>query len=188
VVLKQLILFMLKEKSKGFTLVEVMVSLSIIGIMSTVFLVNYHSTNQRSALILSSKKMASDIRMAQNHSLGSKEYGSGNIPSGGWGVYIDKTSSDYIIFADNNGNYSFDSGEDDSSLGAEIVNFPSRIGVKSITVNGVDVNTASIVFLPPNPKTYINTLDGVSAKIILEEDVSFSTSTVEINYFGLIDS
>jgi prepilin-type N-terminal cleavage/methylation domain-containing protein len=174
--------------NKGFTLVEMLVSVSIIGVMSTIFLVNYHSTNKRSELILTSQQLAGDIRMAQNHSLGSKEYGAGNIPTGGWGFYVNKANSDYLIFADNNGNYSFDVGEDNTSMGAQKIDFPSRIGVKDILVNGVDVNSVSVVFLPPNPKTYINGSDSAIVSIILEEDVSSSTSTVEVNYFGLIDS
>ena len=61
----------------GFTLIELMVSVSIVALVSGIFLVNYHSANKQSELSMSAQKLVSDIRLAQSYSLGSKEYGLG---------------------------------------------------------------------------------------------------------------
>lgn len=176
------------KASDGFTLIELLVSISIIVTMTTFFLVNYHSTNIRTELILSAQKLASDIRIAQNKSLGSAEYGDDNIPAGGWGVHIEEGVDNYVIFADNDGDFTFDIGEDIINNGAEKLIFPANISIATTTVNGADVTSIDFVFLPPNPVTYINGLDDATAMVILEESISFSTSTIEVNYFGLIDN
>ena len=176
------------KRSDGFSLVELLVSISIITLMSTLFLTNYHSTNERSALILAAQKLSSDVRIAQNKSLGSSEYGDDNIPTGGWGVHIEEGGENYTIFADDNGNYTFDIGEDNISDGAEFLKFPPNVTIKEINVNSLEVASLDVVFLPPNPVTFINGIGGASAEIILTESASLSTSIIEINYFGLIDN
>ena len=176
------------KKNEGFSLIELLVSISIIVTMTTLFLVNYHSTNERTALILAAQKLVSDIRVAQNKSLGSSEYGADNIPTGGWGIHVEEGGLNYTIFADDDGDYAFDVGEDNISYGAEFLKFPPNVSIAKTIINTVEVASLDIVFLPPNPVTYINGIGSASAEIILVENASLSTSTKEINYFGLIDN
>ena len=82
----------------GFTLIELIVSISIITLITGAFLTNYHSTNKRSELANSAQKMASDIRLAQQFGLNTKQF-SGAVPKGGWGAYFNKaTPFFYTIF------------------------------------------------------------------------------------------
>ncbi len=173
----------------GFTLVEILVSLFIIVTLTTVLLVNYHSTNRRAALITAAQKLASDIRLAQEYSLGSKEF-KGQVPFGGWGVYFDINSPDrYIIFADQDppsGDKKYNTGEE-----FKTIILPPGITIDSLTAFYSSfyssVNTLSIVFFPPDPITHINS-DYKKAKITLKEQQNNTTKTIEINFFGLIDA
>jgi len=173
----------------GFTLIELIVSISIIAMMSGLFLTNYHSTNKTSELRMTAQKLASDLRLAQNYSLGSKEYG-GNMPAGGWGVHLDRVASpnSYIIFADSDGNKQYDSGEGDADKGGLVVALPAGVSVKEINVSS-PIDFIDITFLPPDPMT--NIWDGSNTHnlvdIILSEDSSNTTKTVEVNFFGLIE-
>ena len=164
-------------------MIELLVSVFIIAAMSSLFLVNYHNTNKRSDLSLTKQKLASDIRLAQNYSLGSKVYDGVNLPAGGWGVHFDLADpSRYIIFADKNlpnGNQIYDAGE-----AVETKILPAGITINSLS----PANTVDIVFYPPDPVTYINNSATANAQIILKENVNNSTAAVMVNFFGLIDT
>jgi prepilin-type N-terminal cleavage/methylation domain-containing protein len=173
----------------GFTLIELIVSISIIAMMSGLFLANYHSTNESTELKMTAQKLASDIRLVQNYSLGSKEYG-GNMPAGGWGIHLDRVSfpNSYILFADSDGNMQYDSGESDADKGGQTISLPVGVNVGDIDI-GSSVNSVDITFLPPDPIT--NIWDGSNAynfvDIILIEENGNMTRTVGVNFFGLIE-
>lgn len=168
---------------KGFTLIELLVSIFIITTMSSLFMVNYHNTNKRSQIGVIKQKLASDIRLAQNYSLGSKTYNGIITPSGGWGVHFSLADpTHYIIFADKNlpnGNQAYDAGE-----AVETRTLPVGITINSLS----PANTVDIVFFPPDPVTYINASPTATAQIRLKENVNNSTATISVNFFGLIDT
>ena len=168
------------SSGSGFTLIELLVSVLIIGLISTIFMVNYHNTNKRSELKVATQKLASDIRLAQNYSLGSKTYDGVITPSGGWGVYFSLSSpSSYIIFADKNGDHLYNAGEV-----IETKTLPAGVTISALS----PANPAAIVFFPPDPVTYINNdLNNKTAQIELIESINNSRAAVTVNFFGLID-
>jgi prepilin-type N-terminal cleavage/methylation domain-containing protein len=176
-------------KREGFTLIELVVSIAIVASITGIFLANYHSANKQSELTMAAQKLVSDIRLAQNYSLGSKEYG-GNMPSGGWGAHFNKTSSpgSYRIFADSNGNMEYDAGEDDKDKGGQIVDLPGGVRIAEINT-GSSINLVDITFLPPDPVT--NIWDGANnynmAQIKLQGEDASLTKTVLVNFFGLVE-
>lgn len=167
----------------GFTLIELLVSIFIIAVMSGLFMANYHNTNKRSEIGMIKQKLASDIRLAQNYSLGSKTYNGVATPVGGWGVHFSLADpTHYIIFADKNapsGNKVYDAGE-----AVETKTLPAGLTIYSLS----PANTVDIVFFPPDPVTYINGLNNISAQISLRENVNNSTAVISVNFFGLIDT
>ncbi len=176
--------FKIPNSKLGFTLIELLVSVSIIAVITGLFLANYHSINKRQKLIMAAQKMASGIRMAQQFSLGSKKY-NGNTPAEGWGARISSSQNgSYIIFADNksNGVYEYTVGLNEEF---QTINLPKGIVVDSILVNGISVNAVDIVFLQPDPTTFINNNSTVNAQIQLSN--GNTTKTIEINSFGLVD-
>ncbi|MDD3151076.1 MAG: prepilin-type N-terminal cleavage/methylation domain-containing protein [Candidatus Gastranaerophilales bacterium] len=167
----------------GFTLIELLVSIVIIAAMSGIFMVNYHNTNKRSELGIIKQKLASDIRLAQNNSLGSKTYDGINTPAGGWGVHFSLADpTHYIIFADKNapnGNQSYDVGE-----AIETKTLPVGVTISALS----PANIVDIVFFPPDPVTYVNGLNNTNAQITLLENINNSTAMISVNFFGLIDT
>lgn len=171
------------KNSAGFTLIELLVSVFIIAAMSGLFMANYHNANKRSELGMIKQKLASDIRLAQNYSLGSKTHDGLEIPKGGWGVHFnDNDKSQYIVFADINGNKKYNSVNE--AMETKIL--PAGITIDSFSPS--QGNTLDIVFLPPDPVTYVNDSDTTSAQIILREDINNSTAIITVNSFGLIDT
>lgn len=171
----------------GFTLIELSIGIFIVVMMTGLFIVNYHGVNKRSELGVIKQKLASDIRLAQNYSLGSKTYDGVNTPGGGWGVHFSLSDpAHYIIFADKNapdGNRIYDTGE--AVLTRAL---PAGISINSLARSSSLADPLDIVFFPPDPAVYINGLDNATAQIILKENANNSTATVFVNFFGLIDT
>jgi len=178
-------------KKNGFTLIELIVSIAIISMVTGLFLANYSSANRRTDLTMTAQKMVADIRLAQSYALGLARYGSSsslNIPAGGWGVHFDLPNygnNKYNIFADDDANTLYGSGEADERFGAQVVNLPTNITIQSISV-GPKVD---ITFLPPDPRTTINngTATSTSVDIVLSDARTNSIKTVRVNFLGLVE-
>ena len=173
------------KKQNGFTLMELLASMFIIALLTGIFLANYHGANQRNKLIMATQKLVGDIRMAQNHALGAKEF-EGNAPAGGWGIYFNKANSYYIIFADTNspgGDQNYDGDAEKYSQ----INLPDGVTIYDIDDNYNDPDEFAITFLPPNPDTYIDGVKDNTVKITLKDNKGNTTKTIEVNFFGLID-
>ena len=178
-------------KKTGFTLIELIVSVSVIALVTGIFLTNYSSTNRRSDLTMTAQRMVADIRMAQNYALGLARYGlsgSLNVPEGGWGIHIDLQNygnNRYFIFADDNGNQVFDVNEAEVSYGAEVATLPDGIIIESLS-SGVK---ADVTFLPPDPITTIKSGVGnyEELSIVLRDLKNNTTKNIKINYLGLAE-
>lgn len=169
-----------KLNKSGFTLVEMLVSVFIVSLMSGLFIANYKYSNYQAALTNTIQKTSSDMHLAQTYSLGAQEF-SGSIPNG-WGVRFNTGApTGYAIFADLNGNHTFDSGE----LLRNII-FPANVMLASTNKGAV----LDICFQPPDPITYFNGIsnDAIPAVINLKENNSQRTRSIVINFIGLIDA
>ena len=181
---------------KAFTMVELLVSISIIVIITSLFLANYREGNKKNEINIAAHNLTSDIRRAQNNSLGLIKY-AGAVPGGGWGISIDMNSDNtsYKIFADINENKRFDTGEDDAIYGGNTVFLSSGILFDFMDIanpdnegGGNNRQIINITFLPPDPITYI--YDGATeynqVYIGLASDEG-DTKQIEVNFLGLID-
>ena len=136
--------FIKNSNFSGFMLVELAVSMLIIGIISAIVLVNYNAGRRQEALNRSAQRLAVAIRQAQNYALFSRVGVKCSTPAGGYGVYIESVSQ-YIIFGDCNSNRIY-------NLGDDIV---SAINVES----GVQIlgdPPINMTFEPPIGKFYYN--------------------------------
>jgi type II secretory pathway pseudopilin PulG len=175
-----------RQNNSGYTLVEMLVSVFVITLLTGMFVVNYHGASNSSRLSLAAQEMASNIRTAQNNSLGLVKYGD-ILPAGGWGFYLDKAANQYYIFGDLDGNETYDNGENDKANGAKIVTLPSGVVVDSITENSSSVNSINIAFLPPDPKVFMSGVEGGLAQIVLRDTDTQTIKKIEVNFFGLIE-
>ena len=168
--------FFFQNKS-GYTLVETLVSVSIIAIISSIYIMGYKSYNQQGGVRLAGHVLASEIRIAQNSALSQREF-NGNPPAGGWGVFFDLSKpTQYIIFADLNEDGAYDDGE------AEKTGFLAN-GVKINALSpDSDPNQDTVVFIPPEPITRINQGSAITDLIITLDN----GWKVKINFLGLID-
>ncbi len=178
----------------GFTIIEMVISISIITLITTLFIANYRSANKRTDLIMTSQKLVSDIHQAQNHALGLFKYGDA-VPAGGWGIHFSKAEGDrYLVFADTDspgtlGYMDYNLEEGDIDKGARLVELPPLITISSLKVGGVEKNAVNITFLPPDPITniYDGTATSTDILIELQEAKENTTKTIRANFLGLVE-
>jgi len=167
---------------KSFTLVELLVVISIISILSGLALANYRGGDRRYALSRSAYKLSQDIRRAQEMSMSAKEF-SGSVPFG-YGVYFKNDASNkthYILFADKNGNQLYDPTVDGI---VEDIPLGKRVEIGNFSPN---LSSLTIVFTPPDPSVTINGGSASSASITLWLQNNHSKiETIKVNKAGLI--
>ena len=184
-----------KLQNKGFTLVEILLTMLIIAFFTGLTLVNYKSGGKHLALHRSANQLSQDLRKAEQKAMSTTKCAEcGNIiPEGGYGIYLEVETGTgngkkYILYADDAiVNKKYDNGSD-HKIGADIL-LETGVYIHDIKIDGSSVNFASINFLAPEP--IINISDGVSGdKVIitlaLESDPA-ATATVEANIAGLIE-
>ena len=163
-------------KCKGFTLVELLVSIFIIILMSGIIFANYRTGGQQFALQRSVNKLAQDIRRAQAMAMAAQEHSS--CPASykfGYGIYLTTgESGHYILFADCDNDKCYDSGEM-----VEDINFEA--GVKIKTLSGDPL--LYITFTPPDPTVNITPSAPASIELIIDSQ----SKTITVNQAGLIE-
>lgn len=175
-----------KMQNKAFTLLELLIVLTIIAIMSALVFVDYGSRKQHFALQRSIYKLAQDIRRAGEMGMSAQEF-QGSVPEGGYGIYLDIASAtSYILFADLGPSPDhIYSGETEK---VEEIKLEKKVYIKSLS----PYSALNIVFEPPNPTITISngagtaTTTNATTTLALETDPG-STRTVEVNLAGLID-
>jgi prepilin-type N-terminal cleavage/methylation domain-containing protein len=176
---------MFKVNQRGFTVVEMIIVLAIIGVISSIVIFNVNTERQNSALFRTAQKLSLDLRRAQNFALSSKTYKTSGVPCG-WGIHFNGTgSTSYVIFADsavssNCSDRNFVRAADGSE-DFETVNLGPEI-----SVSGLSINLSDVVFTPPDP-TVDFTPGQTSANIVLINK-NGATLTITINKTGFISS
>lgn len=175
--------------NKGMTIIEVLVIVSVISILTVIFLLDYRVSSAQLTLQRAANKLAQDIRKAQGMAMSAVDLpGGGTCPETGYGIVFDTVWNDtkYRLYADTSGDEFFQSLD----IVVETIDLEKGIYIKEIYVDPVYVPKASINFKPPDPETKIKYLqddDQSRATITLALQIDPSkTKTITINKLGLI--
>jgi prepilin-type N-terminal cleavage/methylation domain-containing protein len=175
---------------KGFTLVELLVSIAVMGILLLVVVTNYRAGGQQLALERSAHKLAQDVRRAQEMAMSAEKCNltgcNGSVPSGGYGIYLEElTPKSYVLYADedNDGKRTIGGSNPDP---IEIISLEKGIEIKSLNPTKMSVN-----FTPPDPKISLKDENGTDKEnvtiVIWVKDNTSQTKTITINKAGLVD-
>lgn len=150
------------KKSKGFTIIEMLVIIFIIGIISTTLVVNWRRNEKRYLVQRVAQEIAQNIRKAQDLALTSKKISGQEMPYG-YGVFFSKDSNNfYIIF----GNIADDKKYQTSDILVENVELDSQIQIDSLS-SGQN-NDLNILFSIPDGFTSFDPT-GTSATIVIKK-------------------
>jgi len=188
----------------GFTLIEMVVSLSVVMVVTVMFIANFHTANKRTDLIMTAQNLAADLHLAQNHTLGLVKYhnsSEGTVPAYGWGINFDATNNEYTLFADldatstvpGSGYMEYDPAlEGNVNYGARVTQMPPGIEISELQTDTALLNSrVNVTFLPPDPRTNIYRVAAAATSttldIKLKETQNNTTKTVRVNFLGLIE-
>lgn len=146
-----------KKENRGYSILEVLAAITIVGIMSAVLLADYSSNRQSIFLKQATGQVIADLRTAQNMAMNTAKF-NGQIPSGGYGIHFNPLpSASYVIYADVNADGIYaDPAEKFISR-----NLDNKIQISSFAVNEVNLN--DINFIPPDPKVCFDRKSPVAA-------------------------
>lgn len=143
----------MKIKNKAFTLVEILVSISIITVLMAVTVFSYSSFNDKIALTEAGQEMLIAFRQAQSYGVNVRETSIGsNDFAKTFGIYFNYTNSptSYYIFVDKDSNKTY-SDALGSCGGAECI---EKIDLdRGIRITGITTGPALSAIcnsLPPN--------------------------------------
>jgi len=149
------------KKISGFTVLEMLIVTFIIGVMSTVLIVNWRKNEKTYLVRRTAQEMAQNIRKAQGLALTGKKI-SGQIVPVSYGVFFNKyINNAYKIYGDKNNDKKYQ----DSDILVEEIKLDSQVQIDSLSSGQRDLN---IVFSIPDGFTRFDPLD-VSATIVIKK-------------------
>ncbi len=139
-------------KQYGFTLMELLVSLSIFVVITGTIIVNFQVGNYQAELGQSARLVANYIRQAQSRSLAG--YTVNGVQADGYGVLVQATGVSFDTYADQDADRTFDAGElvqtfglqDDVSFTTDRDVFFS-IPTADVYIDGVQASSAIVLTL-----------------------------------------
>ncbi|MCD6500496.1 type II secretion system protein [bacterium] len=174
--------FSIFKQSEGLTLIELIVVISIIGLLSGILFLGKINEERKLALGRSAFVLTQDLREMQEMAMGIGEVDCNGSFTSSFGAHFNSSWKDYyILFADCNDNENWDGGDLDNLI--RKVNLERGVEISGLK----PTSSFSIVFEPPDPITYINQKDwGEVAEITLQLDTGASKK-VKINSAGKIE-
>ena len=171
--------------NKGFTVVEMLVILSIIGIITGIVIFDVGSQRRNLALLRSAQNLSLNLRRVENFALSSKTFRTSGVPCG-WGVHFNGAgSTNYIIFADKAVNA--DCSDRDFARAADGSEDLENINIDlQITFSSLSGGLSDVIFSPPEPSV-VFAPNQTTATIVLVNK-SGATKTIIINKTGFISS
>jgi prepilin-type N-terminal cleavage/methylation domain-containing protein len=183
-----------RKMNKGFTLIELIVSLAIFAFMTAFLVARYGTFNQGVLLTNLAYDVAITIRSAQTYGLnvqGSAAGGAGTVFVYPYGVHFDKGSNRFILYTDlkNNCAGTLMCGYDSTYVPDEIVNtYKMKPGntVKEVCVgtgpgagctNLAAGGSFDVVFKRPNPDAVL--ISGGNASTYAEITLSSSDNSLK---------
>ena len=167
----------IKKLQQGFSLPELLVAIAIVGLISTITVVNFRAGQKKDVLNFAADELASNLRGVQVSAL-SGELVNGEEPRGGYGMNFVSGQNSYTYFA-NADNVDYVFGEDDAEI--RTYNLPQGVTL--------DSSNLDVVFKQPRPTIFINGAEEeIEAQIILRHEDVTETKTIIINRIsGRID-
>lgn len=180
-----------RKPNPAFTLIEVLVSVAVFTILSTVLIANLRFKTPKNALTNGVDQVVSGFRQAQTATITGIKVGS---ISPAFGLYVSSQSGfkdQVIVFADSNRNQTYDDGIDEKNpqncFSCGTYALPQNIEVSNIELaDTISIDPLAIVFSATNTEElYFNGAPAAqNITITLTNTETTDTESVTIYYFS----
>lgn len=179
------------KKNKGFSLIELVVSVAIFTIITSVILVRHSNFSSKLLLENLAYDIALSIRKAQVFALSVREFtgGSGEFDIG-YGVHFESSdNTSYIFFADRDKDKAYGGSTEIVEMftlmrGNTILEFCGTLSNGNEECSGSGITHLDIIFERPNPEAIIksnisgNTYDSARITVSSPSGTTWSVNTV----------
>lgn len=169
--------------NKGFSILELLITAAIIGIITAIITLKYGSFNNLILLKNQAYQIAVELRETQVRSLSATSVGSGGQFRQPYGLYFNIAVPDtYTLFRDLDNDNLYNSGEE-----LESVKIDSRFEIASLC-SGINCSLATlhIIFKRPNFDAIMNNNTVTDGSIEIKTVSGTDTRVVKINAAGQI--
>lgn len=165
----------MNKTQEAFSLPELLVAISIIGLLTLVVFPNWKAGERQFSLQRAAYEIAQDLREVQEKAMSSQELpGAPSTFQGGYGMELRTEASFSVLFADLNNDKLLNTGEEIERIELE----------KGTRIHQLSPGSPlAVVFLPPDPSVFFEP-DADSVEIVLTNESQ--TKTITINKTGLI--
>jgi type II secretory pathway pseudopilin PulG len=172
--------------SGGFTMIDLIVSASIVAILSAMVIANYRGADQKIILDNEAERLSSIIRQANIDALIGQTV-NGVRPPGGFGIHIEKCTQSgalqacsYSLFADQDQNYHLSAADD---VIQEIKTFDANVEFTAIDSSSEgEVQSLDIIFVPPQGKMYFYDNDAAVDDLLTDETIEITLHFYKTDY------
>ncbi len=138
--------------SRGFSLLEVVITLAIISILTVMVMTRYGSFNSAVLLKNQAYEVALDVREAQTFAINARSDVGEDTFRDGYGIYFDMSDRQtYLFWRDEDGSNRYTDG-DDTSLNR--IGIDTRFRIREICIDGgsgcTTAQRLSVAFVRPN--------------------------------------
>ena len=156
-----------KQTQNGFTLIEMMVVISIMALISTALVIAYGRQGGVRGLKIGQSEMVTNIRKAQSYTLSGRGFATkaGTIAPKYYALRFEGGTNRYILQGID--------VENESIVDLESYSLPSEISIQSVSVmqgsgKPVDVKNVSVVYSSPYGKMYAysSAIDGCESELV----------------------
>lgn len=149
----------IRRDYQGTTLIELIFSLAIIGVLIALTITNFRGGGKNESARLAARVAEGIMRQAQTMTLTGVAQG-GTFPGGGYGVRFDPGAPTILtLFADNNGNHVYDIGEE---VAGERAPLPTSASFSL-------ASSLDVVFSPPEGTVLFNGASAPDSQTIIFE-------------------
>lgn len=185
-----------RHAQSGYTLIEMLLVVSIMGLVSGLVFADYHRAGRQGALVMGARQLAAHVRQMENFALNGKEDRCTGSTACSWGVHLSSSGAAaayYDLFEDYfNVNYIYNANEEYGP----VQEFASGVfvqGIRMQNLSGVWSSQANlnIAFLAPDPEIRFCRNSGAGGCDYMAAEITLNNgeenAVVTINNFGLVD-
>lgn len=166
--------------SGGFSIVELLITLTVFFILATALIVSYRSYDLKFAFETEAHMVAQHIREAQISAMSMRQTKTGSFTAG-YGVHFKPDTGEFTMFADLNDNGRINNGEEEEVVtlkhGVRISSLCGEVGTAStldcslpLKVLQSPFDSLDIVFRRPNPDAMItNGMDSAPPPPLIQQ-------------------
>ena len=166
---------------KGFTVIELLVVISMVAVMSLIVLVQFGSGNEGFALGSAEQLLKTDIRGALTWAQGGRTCCSDQVPDG-YGVVLNIGDSTYDIYADLDGDQLYSTAADEIIESVDLEEEgAANVIISSCSPDDGSTTYCDIHFSVPSGNMYSTGDETTDTEIELTHSASGSTETMIVS-------